>query len=172
MELEAERGLRREGRTVLFVRLSYTALVVSFALGCSSPEVLDQRDSPEQMTASLTIVVVSQHLQRNVPAVGRVTALGDGRSQPVDTSGSPESGVTLTGLQPGRYSVKVEHRSLTSGKQQSVDGEEIVYLEPGADRSVTVIVTDSKDGEVGYYLPQHPPTQSSSPHLPLELTPG
>ena len=142
--------------------------------GCSSAEPTSSGgDLPISTTSELTIVVWSSHLQREVPATGAVISTDNAsRQEAFDSRSSPTRGNTLT-LRPGQYQIAVRFRYLATGVQR-VDGEEVVYLEPGAKTTVRVVVSDQKE-DIGSRpaAPTQPISPAvETPPLPLESRPG
>jgi hypothetical protein len=134
--------------------------------GCASgPE---ESPTPATDFATLTVIVWSAQTNGPVAAIGTVTAKADGAVRDLDTRADVGSGCRLTGLSPGSFQVKIARRFDKDSKPQAVDGIEEVYLEPGATKEITVVVTD-RGGEVGLLGPPGPsdtPVASPSP-LPV-----
>lgn len=150
------------------MRWLYSLVLCSSLTGCGAAEVAVE-EGPTSTTCDLTVVVWSEHLQRAVPASGHLVSLSDDSRQVIDTRSDPARGQTLT-LQPGQYQIRIDFRRVSAGTQK-VEGEEVVYLEPGEKRSVRLVVTDRKDSRIGYHRRKNSP-EASTPPLPLELTPG
>ncbi len=140
------------------------ALCLALLAGCGSAEVDPERVGTSQ-TASLTIVVWSTQTQRPVAATGRLTSSSDGQQRDFDTRATPETGQVITGLAPGPYRLQVLRR-YEGAKTQAVEGTEEVYLEPGAEKALTITATD-KPGELGRRTPQTSSTSVADSFLPL-----
>ncbi len=139
--------------------LAFAGLLAAFGLaGCSStPE--GSETSSKGRTGTLVVRAWSTVSQGPVSATGTLTSLDLGTETPIDTRQRPE-GQTLAGLAPGPYRIKIVRRYGPEGAAQNVDGFEDVYLEPGARREATVVVTD-RAGELGLR-----PIHQSSPAVP------
>ncbi len=144
------------------------ALCVALLAGCGSAEVEQERVGTGQ-TATLTIVVWSPQTQRPVAATGRLTSSADGQQRDFDTRAAPEAGQIITGLAPGPYRLQVLRR-YEGAKTKAVEGTEEVYLEPGAEKALTITATD-KPGELGRRTPdQTSSTSVADSFLPLSPT--
>ena len=121
--------------------------------GCTSAPPTAGPRTPTDASCELTVIAWSDHLQRAVPATGTMTFLEDETTFALDTSaaGNPAAGHTVSGLESGRYRVTFKHRR-TGAKTKGLDGEEVVYLEPGERRAVTVVVVDRED-DIGLLVP-------------------
>jgi hypothetical protein len=147
----------------------FLALLVAVAgSGCGSAEVEPEVGAGTRPTASLTVVVWSTQTQRPVPATGRLVSTADGQQRDIDTRSAPETGQVLTGLPPGAYRLQVLRR-YEGTKAQAVEGTEEVYLEPGAERALTITATD-KPGDLGRRLHQTSSTSVADSSLPLSPT--
>lgn len=108
--------------------------------GCAGPEV-----APRSVvsTAELTVVIWSATSQRPVGGRGLLVADADGSTRALDTRNETR-GVLLRALPPGRYAIQITH-TYEGDRLRPVTGSEVVYLEPGASPTVTVVVTDRED---------------------------
>lgn len=120
-------------------------LLAVMLLGCGGgPEPATEAE-PVAVTATLTVVVWSSELQQPVPAFGRLTSAADrGDGLLIDTSQDPSAGQVFPGLKPGRYRVEISNRRV-GNRVTAVEGEGVVFLEPGSDERETVVVTDRDD---------------------------
>lgn len=153
------------------LQLLIVLLACSGLAGCSSVDPVGVGADSPQRTASLTVVVWSAHAQRAVAADGTLTFVADGTRREINTRATPDEGTSITGLAPGAYRVQITRRADPGGRPKRVDGVEDIYLEPGQQAEVTIVVTD-REGELGLHQRTEEPssTSASSSFLPLMTT--
>lgn len=156
------------------MRRSFHPLLLALALtstlgglvGCGGSDEAPE-DVGKNRRATLRIVVWSSQVQRAVPATGTLVSVAEeGFTREVDTRATPAEGQSLTGLPPGPYRIKIVKR-YDGAKAVTVEGIEEVYLEPGADAELSVVVID-RAGELGrVHSPRTGSTDVASSPLPL-----
>ncbi len=145
--------------------LALSAALALSGVGCGGGDEVPE-DVGKNRRATLRVVVWSSQVQRAVPATGTITGVAEeGFTREVDTRANPAEGQSLTGLPPGPYRIKIVKR-YDGAKAVTVEGVEEVYLEPGADAELSVVVIDR--GELGRVLsPRTGSTDVASSPLPL-----
>lgn len=152
------------------MHLRVSAVLLALLAGCSSTPDSGELEAPLARTScELTVIVWSEHLQRPVAGEGVVASVGGDFETSLNTRESPDKGQTISGLQPGRYRVRVTARYLPNSGKKAVNGEQVIYLEPGARQQITIVAVDRK-GDLG--LLDEDTLPASTPHLPLERKRG